>query len=524
MPAMNTNMDDSRVEIAAVLYLTLLGLAIRLAAPLLSDFPLNDGGLFHAMIMDAQNNNFILPETTTYNSAEIPFVYPPLALYLTALLSTLTGIDILDLLRILPPVFSGLAIPAFYILAREFTRTKLQTILAVLAFAFIPRVFEWHVTGGGITRAPGFIFAILTLVYILRLYREGTRRNLLLSSVFGALTILTHPDAAVQMAISAGIFYLWLNRSVRGMLNSFLAALGAIVLSAPWWFTAILRHSAAPFQAAISAVVADSPNLIVRIFVGFLFDFTDEPYLPLIAVFALLGIFISIARRDLLTIAWMFLLYFLKPRGSVLYMMMPLALLAGLGLESTISNVFFAQTASPASRISLRNVLQHKTARWFIAFVLVYSLMSAFATGEKLRQDFTLQPSDLEAMEWIRANAPISASFAVITGESAPFHDPWSEWFPMIAGRTSLATIFGYEWVSDGRFAERIQRYQTLQKCAQGDMDCLAVWESENNLDFSYIYLQLDNTSLLIQKNLSEAENYRLIYNTDTAAIYEKVK
>jgi hypothetical protein len=521
---MNADPQASRIELGAVLYLTILGLVIRLAAPLLSHFPLNDGGLFHAMIVNIQNNNFVLPETTTYNSAEIPFIYPSLAFYLTALLSILTGIDIVDLLRVLPPVFSGLAIPAFYMLAREFTGSRLQTILAVLAFAFIPRVFEWHVTGGGISRAPGFIFSILTLKFVLQLYRKATRRNLLLSSLFSALTLLTHPDAAVQTAISAGIFFLWMVRTVRGVLNSFAVALGAIVLSAPWWVTAILRHGAAPFQAAISAVNTDSPNLIVRIFVGFIFDFTDEPYLSIMSVFALLGIFISIERRDFLAFVWMFLLFLLKPRGSALYMMMPLALLAGLGLESAILNIFFAKNISPASEIPLPIVIQHKTARWFIAFVLVYSLMSAFATGEKLRRDFTLQPSDLDSMEWIRANTPASASFAVITGETTPFRDPWSEWFPVITERTSLATIFGYEWVSDGQFANRIERYETLQKCARGDVDCLSGWETENNLDFTYIYLQLDNTTTLIQKTLSESENYRLIYNTDTAAIYEQVK
>jgi hypothetical protein len=522
MPAMNGQKDESRIEIASIVYIILLGFAIRLVPPLLSEFPLNDGGLFGAMIGDIKNNGFVLPAATTYNSAGIPFVYPPIALYFTALASSLTGIAISDLLRILPPVFSGLAIHAFYVLAREFTRTKLQTVLSVLAFAFAPRVFEWHMTGGGITRAPGFIFAILTMTYALRLYKNPNRKNLLAASIFGALTLLTHPEAAVHTAISAGFFYLWTSRSIKGLLNSTAAALGVLVLSSPWWLSAIIRHGFAPFQAAFSAVGADSPNLIVRIFAGFLFVFTDEPYLSLIAVFAIVGLFVSIASRDFFIIIWMFLLYFLEPRGGALYMMIPLALLAGIGLESATSIIFFGKNTPSVAEIPLRDAFKHNTARWFIAFLFVYMLMSAFATGERLRQNYSLKHTDIKAMEWIHANVSTGVSFAVITGETSPFRDPWSEWFPVIAGHKSLATIFGYEWLNDGQFAERIQRYESLQACARDEFDCLLTWEINNSLDITHVYLQRDESSLPLQLSLAGAADFQLIYQTDSATIYEQ--
>lgn len=521
---MTSNHQDPRIETAAVVYLTILGLAVRLAAPIMSQFPLNDGGLFHEMIVDLVSNGLRLPFATTYNNADIPFVYPPLAIYFTAILAKMTGLATLDLLRILPAVFSGLAIPAFYFLAREFTSTKLQTVFAVFSFAFIPRVFEWHVTGGGVTRAPGFIFAVITLFFVQRLYKKPTRKNLVLSALFGALTLLTHPEAAVHTAISAGVFYLWMNRSIKGMMHSLAVALGAIALSAPWWLSVILGHGFGPFQAAFSAVGTDSPNLLVRIFVGFLFIFTDEPYLAVIAVFALIGIFASIARREFFIIVWMFALYLLEPRGGALYMMLPLSLLAGLGMTAVFSNIILSSSTPVETPVPIKQVLEHKTARWIFAFLFVYLLMSAFATGERLRKDFSLQASDVDTFYWIRENLPTAASFAVVTAESTAFRDPWSEWFPALTDRKSLATIFGYEWVDDGMFEERILGYESLQACAWKDAGCLSEWENKNNLDFTHLYLQVEDATFPLQVSLSDSPDYRLIHETKTAAIYEQLK
>jgi len=524
MQTLSARVDSSRDEIGAVIYLTLLGLAVRLAAPLMSVFPLNDGGLFYSMIVDLQSNGFALPLTTTYNAANIPLAYPPLAFYLTAFIAKISGAPVLDLLRILPAVLSGLAIPVFYLLVKELAHTKLQTILAVLAFAFLPRTFEWHVTGGGITRSLGFIFAILTLVFVMRLYKNASAKNTLLCILCGTLTLLTHPEAAVHTAISAGVFYLWTNRSIKGLAASLGIALGVLSLSSPWWLTVILRHGTAPFQAAFSAAGADSVNPLARVFVGFLFVFADEPYLTLLSVFALIGLFASLARRASLLPVWMFLLYLLEPRGGPLYMMLPLSLLAGLGLDAVVLSGLLGQSPPNDAGVALRQILNHKSARWFLIFLFAYTLMSAFATGERLRQDFSLQSADVDALHWVRDHTPASSVFAVVTGESTPFRDPWSEWFPAITKRKSLGTIFGYEWVNDGKFAERIQIYNDLQACAWKDAACLAAWETESGLNFDYVYMQKEEPILPLQSNLDATETWRLLYETETARIYQRAR
>ncbi len=120
-------MKNNEREFFFVALLTILGMAVRLSGPLSASFPLNDGGLFYQMIVDLQNNNFILPAVTTYNFAEIPFAYPPFAFYVYGLFSA-SGIPLLKLMQFLPALVTTFTIPAFYVLAKDLLNNKQQSL------------------------------------------------------------------------------------------------------------------------------------------------------------------------------------------------------------------------------------------------------------------------------------------------------------------------------------------------------------------------------------------------------------
>ena len=156
-------MKIDRVSFALVFFLTLVGFAVRISAPLSGSFPLNDGGLFYKMILDLQGNHFILPDYTTYNNAALPFAYPPFAFYFYGLIASAGQVSVLKLMQFLPSIVSALTIPAFYLLAKEILDSKAQAALALLAFTFVPRTFDWLIMGGGVTRAFGLLFALLAM-------------------------------------------------------------------------------------------------------------------------------------------------------------------------------------------------------------------------------------------------------------------------------------------------------------------------------------------------------------------------
>ncbi|HSR20383.1 MAG TPA: hypothetical protein VLL49_05660, partial [Anaerolineales bacterium] len=106
------------------LLIALLGLLpggfIYLYQPWQAGFPINDGGLFYAVIRAVQSNGFRLPDFVSYNGLQIPFFYSPLGFYLGAALSSLLQVDALLILQWVPAVILIIIGACFYFAAREF--------------------------------------------------------------------------------------------------------------------------------------------------------------------------------------------------------------------------------------------------------------------------------------------------------------------------------------------------------------------------------------------------------------------
>lgn len=510
----------------SLIFFTLIGLGIRLSAAVQAQFPLNDGGLFYEMISDLVANGFVLPGFVSYNAADLPFAYPPLAFYLTGFLGALLRVSTLDLVRILPPLISTLTIPAFYLLAREISSSKIQIVLGLFAFTLLPRDFAWLIMGGGITRSFGMLFAILAMTFAYRTYLRGARKDILACILFGTLTVITHPEATVHTAITALVFYLWKDRSLKGFLYSLGIAAAILVLSAPWWGVVFHHHGIDPFLAARSASGQDSVNPLVGLFLFFRFMFTDEAFLPLLSVFGLVGLFTSLARKESLLPAWIFILHLIEPRGGPLYMMLPLSLLIASGLEMILHQLAKLSNAEPPEK-SLQEVLEHflntGVTRYFFLFLFAYCLMSAYTTTQKIKNEFTLQSSDLAAFSWVRENTDQDSQFVLVTTQ-LPFRDAWSEWFPVIAERRSQATVFGYEWVNDGQFARRVDAYQELQACAHQDGACLEDWSRDFNSDFSYVLIvnKNDPTRYPLTIYLSQNPAYEQVFDNEQTIIFHR--
>ncbi len=155
----------------------LAGLVVRAIPVALADFPVNDGGLFVAMTRAIEDAGWGLPLTISWNGSELPFAYPPLGFYLSGGISSLFGLDLTDVFRWLPLVASALVVPAVFLLARELLRSDLGALVAALAYALAPASYVWLVQGGGVTRSPGMLLAVLTIWQVVRLVRAPGPAN-----------------------------------------------------------------------------------------------------------------------------------------------------------------------------------------------------------------------------------------------------------------------------------------------------------------------------------------------------------
>ena len=410
----------------------LVGLGLRLAPILAADFPLRDGGLFVTMAHDIRNAGFGLPEFSTFNTGQVPFAYPPLGIYILALIPG----DPITTERWLPLLWSLLAIPAAYLLARELT-DELRAGLTALIFAAMP--VTWAIEGGGVTRALALALLLLALWRLAVLVRLPGPRNAILAGVLAGVAVLAHP-AVGPSGIASGIVLLAFRPSRRGLAFVGLAGVVLAVVVAPWLAMVVLRYGTGTIVAGATAhhteetfgrLLAIGPSWIGAL------DFV----LPL----ALLGIAMVVHRRDWLLPVWLVVLLFV-PAGEGRYAAIVWALLAATGA------IVIADAARSVGALKL-------TAGIGFAWLFTASLVAGY-------QQFNALPiGTRQAIALAASQTHAGARFAVIS-EQPGLEAMLLDWFPTLSGRISLGTYQGLEWTtvegSDAVVAldDRIQKGQ----------------------------------------------------------------
>lgn len=518
------NLNQVKPSVVFLILSLLVGGYVRLSQALASTFPLNDGGLFYQMTQELMANHFRLPLVTAYNHLDIPYAYPPLAFYLTGLLNQVFGWSLLNIYRILPAVVTILTIPAFYLLAKDMIDDDNQLAIALLIFALSPVTFNWAIMGGGVTRSIAFLFALLALHFLFKLYVGKKSVALIWAAIFVSLSILTHPETGFHTAASVPVFWLFFSTNKKGALQTLMITLLTVLFTSPWWLTVVMRHGITPFTAAFLTAGQDG-NAFVDLFS---FSITDEFGIRSIALLGMIGLFLFIARKRYFIPALFLISYLVAPRSAKIFIAPMLAVAASYTLI-TLMNLMDRWRKGEkegggetpfASTTLTKLLLGLLFFQWFAAAI---SLLIPFSYIKMTKADET-------AMHWILTNSDQNDQFVVLTGYLWS-SDPVSEWFPVLTSRTSVATVQGTEWLSGGKFLPAVKRARELQNCTNQAPVCLDGWADEYQLSYNYIYLRklkLKDDKELVPYNSALAEllkldpHYELIYETPEVDIFKK--
>lgn len=362
------------------------GIVVRLIPLLGADFPLNDGGLFYRMASDLIESRFRLPPTTSFNGANIPFAYPPLGLYILAFLAQV--FPLLGLIQWLPFIYSLLAIPAFYLLARTVLDDPIKAGLATVAFALVPSSTDILLWGGGVTRGLGFIFCILASRQFILLLINKHWKTVIPTSLFAALVVLTHPSAAFVTVLFALVFWLVYGRSVQDAARA--AAVGGLtlLLTTPWWITVLQNHGLQTFLTGLGS------GWYTQWFIPFLkLNTTQEPFMTLVMAVAAIGLVHALYRRRFLLPLW-FVACLLSQRDGYVYATLPVSLL----FSSAVFDLLVPGLAGVHSKeITDSAALFTGGARWFTSFFLIYSLVNSVVAAGTIKP-IRVTPAERDAM------------------------------------------------------------------------------------------------------------------------------
>jgi hypothetical protein len=486
-------------SVIIALAVLLLALMIRLPFFLESDFPLNDGGMFFVMARDVAAAHYALPFATTYNGDTIPFAYPPLPFYLTSLLVETLRVPAIAVVRYLPLVANLLTLLAFVGLARALARSRYTVLFAAAALVVIPRSYEWLVMGGGLTRSLGLLFAVTALALAVPLYQRPTAARLLAAGLLVGLTVLSHLEMGLFVGYSYGLFFLAYGRSRRGVGVSAGLALVALVVTAPWWLTVIRYHGLEPFLAATTTAGWSTGQQITTALGDFLFP--PERFLTLLGGLGLVGLAACLLRGAWLLPVWLPLVFALTPRSAQTEATIPLALLIGIGagevllpglasvmghralsLPRLLPRAPFRLATRPDGR---RLALTACSLVLFGYAVLPYWLPASF--GAYALE--ALPDGERDSMAWIAANTPTDSVFLVLSPKNSWEADYVLEWFPALAGRKSVLTPQGAEWLPAWAHARRVCLYNAFHRQALGSLPRMETWLDRMEVPYTHVYV-----------------------------------
>ena len=414
----------------------------------------------------------------------MPVAYPPLMFYVVAGVVELTGVDPVALELYVPGLVSIAYLLPYWLLARELLPSRRQAGLATVLFAVTPDVLQWHVSAGGIVRAPAMFLTLLGLYTGVRLFRDGGRRWLLASTILFGLVLLAHPVYAAFFGLSYLLLFAGFDRSPDGLVRGAVVAAGGIAAAAPWWLTVMGRHGADVFLG-VTNTRSSLGGGAYRLAQQFGYPIVAaDPITPFyVAAFAG-GVYAAVRRRFLLP-AWMVLASyglgedrFTFVAGSMLSAMLLFEVVLPW-IEDRVERFEAGGGRVEVRRAAVVGVLA--------LVVLGAGTVGAAYAGSQLNTDYdhsttmpqTVDADDRAAMAWVANETSEDAEFAVV-GDSA-------EWFPHYANRSIMISPWGTEWTSPEEFRTHLVRYEEFSDCESAVCAEWTLRDIPGNAEYVYV-------------------------------------
>jgi hypothetical protein len=523
---------NRRVFVALVVAAIGLGVAVRATHVVSSDFPLNDGGLFYAMARDIQDADYALPAATSYNGEGIPFTYPPLGFYAAAILDDFTPLALMDAFRFLPLLATCLTVPAFYLLAQSMLRSRVAVVVAVFAFALMPRSFVWLLMGGGVTRSLGLLFAILALYFVRTMYTRRDASLALPAALLCAATILSHLETGWFLAFSAALFFLAYGRDRVGVRYSAVVVAATCLLVSPWLISVLAEHGTRPLLAAQEtggSIFSDGETREATLLAVAHFFSTSEPYLPLLGILGLLGTLVCLASNRYLLPAWWLAIVLLDLRAFPTFTTVPLAMLTGVGFAEVLLPALmrYAQPADPEAEKGFVGRVPGPAlvVGGLALFVVAGAFLNTPGKGGEVSLLVSLSEDQRQSMEVVSQNSPPDSRFLVVP-DSGWEVAKVAEWFPVLAQRPSITTVQGTEWVPGGAFESRVRAYYMAFECGYRTADCLDEWTTATGGFFTHVYISKPPSGQCcstLTSSLRQDHRYSVVYDGPGATIFARL-
>ena len=514
------------------------GVCVSIVYLLTHPYPAFGAGLYLSMGEELIAQPLHLPETIPhYTDRGVPFAYPPLMLYVNGVFVSWLGVDPITYTRYVPNLVSVAALVPFYLFAETLLERRRAAGLATVLVAVMPPVLQWHISAGGIVRAPAYFLTLAGLYTGLKLFRSWNPRWLAASTLCFALTLLTHPMYATFFGVSYVWMWLSIDRSVRGFASGATVALGGGLLSSPWWVAVASNHGIDVFTGASAThggigqgifhllnLVSGNMGALRPALLGFRPDLFNVATvgMTVLLVWALLilvsGVLYLLDEGHLFLPGWLFLVILLLSNPRFPY-------LIGTVLAAAVFYRFVVPRLERSSlgqgrRTAIRGALVTLIVIGSFSTGIAYagSQLDSHGGSESLPQ--FMDDENEAAMEWVVANTDASDEFVVL-GDVA-------EWFPYVTRRTLLVGSWGVEWRGGEAFDRQRGLFNRMGTC--GNASCVTDKLDRAGIRPDYVYVPRGEYTVrgmgskmdpAMRETMVADPAYTLVYQNDGVMIFE---
>jgi hypothetical protein len=131
-----------------------------------------------------------------------------------------------------------------------------------------------------------------------------------------------------------------------------------------------------------------------------------------------------------------------------------------------------------------------------------------------------LGTEEFKAIEWVNSNTKATDRFLILDEQSNPLLSPFTEWFPALTNRRSIATIQGTEWLNkDKHYNEQLPIITSLHQCLYQDVNCLYDLQDKMTDKYSFIIISSKNQISLLN-SLAKHPDFKLVYSSPAIKIF----
>ncbi len=479
---------------------------LLLSAPLLFynalvwPMPKGFAGLYALFAELVASNSYRLPVAVPYyGPGGIPFVYPPLAIYLMAFLTTELHIAPLTYLRFFPALVAWLSLIPVYALARALVGSAPRATIAVFLFASAPAIFIMHVYAGGAVRAPAFLFTMSGLWLACRAMDQGRFQPAILTGLCLAATALTHLGYLFFFALSLGTFALigpWPRKRLKWAI--LILALG-FGFSSPWWLSISLRHGIGVFRNALTS--HGTLEFFTRPSHLFNLDSLWRPFVfayigsPVLGGLVFSGLIWAALNRRWRLVIWFFITLVSTSEGWHFLVLIG-ALVAGVflfdvagKLEQQLSRV----SAGRAGSVAL-----------ILVVLLAVELSSLpYLTGAPTK----LSGNTIRLGDWFQNQTTTEAHYLFLTPSQEA-----AEWLPYFLRRTPSVGFWGSEWLGTYDLQHRLTLAEVPRCLALQSFQCVEELIQGYDLRVDYIILPAEIRDGPLLEALQTSDRWRSAY------------